>query len=290
MRQSQLKAFHYVALHNGFSRAAEALFLTQPAVSEQVRKLEQDHDVLLFHRKRKRIQLTEPGAKLFRFTKQYFEIEQQIEDFMLETRAAIEGELRIIADSAHHVTEILSQFRQRYPNVTISLRVGNTEDILDELRAYNAEIGVVGSLSPGKDMATFNLGATELIAFAADGVLPHEQTSLSLQDLTKLPLIFRETGSKTRSKLEQEAAKKGIVLTPAITAEGREAVREVVASGGGIGFVSRAEFGVDHRLVPITLDGVDIQMSETMVHLSQRSDVKLIRAFMDFARSAQTSS
>ena len=89
MRQSQLKAFHNVALHGGFSRAAEALFLTQPAISEQVRKLEQDHDVLLFERKRKRVQLTQVGERLFRLTKQYFEIEQQIEDFMSETGAAI---------------------------------------------------------------------------------------------------------------------------------------------------------------------------------------------------------
>ena len=73
MRYSQLKAFHHVALLGGFSRAAEALFLTQPAISEQVRKLEQEHDVLLFFRERKRIRLTEAGELLFRLTKQFFE-------------------------------------------------------------------------------------------------------------------------------------------------------------------------------------------------------------------------
>ena len=288
MRQSQLKAFHNVALHGGFSRAAEALFVTQPAISEQVRKLESDHDVLLFQRKRKRVQLTNAGEQLFRFTKQYFEIEQQIEDYMSETRAAIEGELRIIADSAHHVTDILGRFRQRYPNVAISLRAGNTEDILEELRAYNAEIGVVGSLSPGKDMATLNLGTTEISAFAAKGLLPKSKNNLSLHELSELPLIFREKGSKTRDKLEEEARIKGVTLTPAIVAEGREAVREVVASGAGIGFVSQAEFGHDNRLMQIKLKDIDIHMSETMVHLTQRRDVKVIRAFMEFARATQT--
>ncbi len=289
MRQSQLKAFHNVALHGGFSRAAEALFLTQPAISEQVRKLEQDHDVLLFQRKRKRVQLTTAGEQLFRYTKQYFEIEQQIEDYMSETGSAIEGELRIIADSAHHVTDILGRFRQHYPDVAISLRAGNTEDILEELRAYNAEIGVVGSLSPGTDMITHNLGTTEISAFVAKGVLPKAKKSLSLIELSEFPLIFREKGSKTRDKLEQEARKIGIKLIPAITAEGREAVREVVASGAGIGFVSQAEFGHDDRLVQIKLKDIDIHMSETMVHLAQRRDVKVIRAFMEFARAMQTS-
>jgi aminoethylphosphonate catabolism LysR family transcriptional regulator len=287
MRQSQLKAFHYVALLGGFSRAAEALHLTQPAISEQVRKLEQEHDVLLFSRERKRVQLTEAGGQLFLRTKQYFEIEQQIHDYLTETSAAIEGTLRIVADSAHHVTDILRAYRQRYPNVTVSLRVGNTEEILEELRAYNAEIGVAGSPSPGKDMDMLDLGETEIIGFSSKDLLPVGKSAMTLRELSTMPLIFREVGSKTRERLVQEAAKQGIVLSPAIEAEGREAVREVVASGAGIGFVSRAEFGRDERLVPVKIKGLDINMSESLVHLSQRRDVKVIRSFMECARSLQ---
>ncbi|WP_245744614.1 LysR substrate-binding domain-containing protein [Aliiroseovarius sediminilitoris] len=287
MRHSQLKAFHHVALLGGFSRAAEALFLTQPAISEQVKKLEQEHDTLLFHRERKRVRLTEEGAQLFLFTKQYFEIEQKIEDYMSSTSAAIDGELRIIADSAHHITHFLGDFRTRYPNISVTLRTGNTEEILEDLRAYNAEIGIVGSLTPGADMTALNLGTTKITAFAACGSLLAARPALSLQDLADLPLIFREQGSKTRQKLEERAKQKGVTLTPAIVAEGREAVREVVASGAGIGFVSQAEYGHDDRLTQITLVDADIEMSETLVHLAQRSDVKVIRAFMEFARKAQ---
>lgn len=286
MRYSQLKAFHYVALLGGFSRAAEALFLTQPAISEQVRKLEQNHDVLLFHRDRKRVRLTDAGEELFRLTKQFFEIGQQIDEYMSETSAVVDGELRIIADSAHHVTDVLGRFRKRYPNITVSLRGGNTEEILEELRAYNAEIGVVGSLTPGNDMEMLNLGSTEITAFAAKGMLGNTPASLNLRELAQLPLIFRESGSKTRQKLEEEAARQRITLKPAIVAEGREAVREVVASGAGIGFVSLAEYGHDDRLTQIRLADVDIQMSETMVHLAQRREVRVIRAFMEFTRAS----
>lgn len=285
MRNSQLKAFHYVAKHGGFSRAAEALFLTQPAISEQVRKLEQDHDLLLFQRERKRVTLTPEGEQLFRYTKQYFEIEDQIEDYLLETRAAIDGELRIIADSAHHLTPFLGAFQKKYPKITITVRSGNTEEILEELRSYNAEIGVVGSLSPGKDMDVLNLGSTEIVAFAAQGLLSASKPTLSLEELAKLPLVFREDGSKTRQKLEEEAENHGITLRPAIVAEGREAVRELVASGAGIGFVSEAEYGHDNRLRQIKLKGMKLQMGESMISLSQRRDVKIVRAFMDFARN-----
>ncbi|WP_209599060.1 LysR substrate-binding domain-containing protein [Ruegeria sp. HKCCSP351] len=283
MRHSQLKAFHYVAKHGGFSRAAEALYLTQPAISEQVRKLEQDHDLLLFQRERKRVNLTPEGEQLYRFTKQYFEIEDQIEDYLSETKAAIDGELRIIADSAHHMTSFLGSFQKKYPKITITVRSGNTEEILEELRSYNAEIGVVGSLSPGKDMDVLNLGSTEIVAFAGQGVHLASKPTLSLEELSELPLIFREHGSKTREKLEDAAEKHGIRLNPAIVAEGREAVRELVASGAGIGFVSQAEYGHDDRLQQIKLKGVNLQMGESMISLSQRRDVKIIRAFMDFA-------
>jgi aminoethylphosphonate catabolism LysR family transcriptional regulator len=283
VRQSRLKAFHNVALHGGFSRAAEALFLTQPAISEQVRKLEQDHDVLLFSRERKQVQLTSEGEKLFFLTKRLFEIEDQIEDYMTETRAAIEGTLRIVVDSAHHVTGVLTKFRYRYPDVFVSLKTGNSEDVLTDLRSYNAEIGVVGSMSPGNDMASFDLGSTPIVAFAAKGFESDISSEHTLGELIKMPLVLREHGSKTRQKLEDEATRQGLVLTPAIEAEGREAIREIVASGAGIGFVSRAEFGLDDRLMQITLKDTDIQMSETLVFLNQRRDVRVIRAFSALA-------
>ncbi len=284
MRHSQLRAFHYVAYLGGFSRAAEFLFLTQPAISEQVRKLEQDHDVLLFHRERKRVRLTNEGEQLFRYTKQYFEVEKKIEEYLSATSAVVDGELRIVADSAHHITFLLGKFCKQYPHVSVTLNTGNTESILENLRAYNAEIGIVGAVPQGKDMEILDLGSTEITAFAANDFPLSSKRSLTIKDLSKLPLIFRESGSKTRQKLVDEAKKHGINLKPAIVAEGREAVREVVASGAGIGFVSQAEYGSDGRFTKLKLRDVNIQMSESIVHLTQRGDVKVIRIFMDFAR------
>jgi len=285
MRHSQLRAFHYVAYLGGFSRAAEFLFLTQPAISEQVRKLEQDHDVLLFHRERKRVRLTNEGEQLFRYTKQYFEVEKKIEEYLSATSAVLDGELRIVADSAHHITFLLGKFCKQYPHVSVTLNTGNTESILENLRAYNAEIGIVGAVPQGKDMEILDLGSTEITAFAANDFPLNSKRSITIKDLSKLPLIFRESGSKTRQKLVDEAKKHGINLKPAIVAEGREAVREVVASGAGIGFVSQAEYGSDDRFTKLKLRDVNIQMSESIVHLTQRGDVKVIRIFMDFARA-----
>ncbi|MEQ9257932.1 MAG: LysR substrate-binding domain-containing protein [Roseovarius sp.] len=284
MRHSQLKAFHHVALLGGFSRAAEALRLSQPAISEQVRKLEQDHDVLLFSRENRQVRLTEAGEALFRLTRPYFEAEAQIGEYLSQSGAAVAGELRVIADAAHHVTGLLRRVRARYPQITITLRGGNTGEILEELRAYNAEIGVIGDAPPGPDMQAVPLGSAEIIAFAGPGLLPEGTESLPLEALARLPLVMREPGSKTRQKVEEAAARLGLKLAPAIVAEGREAVREMVAAGAGVGFVSRAELGEDHRLTPIRIAGLDLAMQETLVCLTQRQDLRLIRAVMEMAR------
>jgi DNA-binding transcriptional LysR family regulator len=102
MRYVQLRAFHYVATCGGFSRAAEELLLTQPAISDQVRKLEEEYDVLLFNRQRKQVTLTTAGEHLLQVTRRLFDSEQQALDFLSESRSLQSGNLRIVADSAHH--------------------------------------------------------------------------------------------------------------------------------------------------------------------------------------------
>lgn len=283
MRHSQLKAFHYVAMYQGFSKAARALLLSQPVISEHVRKLEQDYDVLLFVRDKKRVRLTNKGEELFLLTKRMFEVQEQIEEFMSQNRSELNGTLHIIVDSAYHLGEKISQFKERHPKVFISLKTGNTGEVFDKLRSYDADIGVVASLNPGRDMDQTDLGSSKIIAFAAKSMLPELKKSYTLKELSKMPLIFREEGSKTRQKIEEEAKKQNIKLVPTIEADGREAVREIVASGVGIGFVSQSEFGHDKRLVQIELEDIDVKMTEKLVFLKQRQDVRLILAFMRVA-------
>ena len=280
MRYSQIRAFHQVALHGGFSRAAEMLNQTQPALSDQVRRLEEEHDVLLFHREGRRIRLTEAGEALLILTRRFFEAEDAIAQHLEHSRSALAGRLRIMADSALHITGALGRFRTRHPEVFVEITTGNSEQVLAALRAYEVEIGIVGSVDPAPDLEMFDLGETPIVAIAARGLLPAGTVSLSLADLRRHPLVFREKGSRTRQGLEQEARRQGIRLTPAIEVEGREAMREVVASGAGIGFVSEAEQGYDPRIERVLLSGVSLSMRETVVHLSMRRELLVIRAFM----------
>ncbi len=286
MRYVQLRAFHYVAVHGGFSRAAEQLFLTQPAISDQVRKLEDEYDVLLFNRHKKQVTLTSAGDRLLEITKRMFDNEQQAFELLSESKALRSGTLRIVADSAHHILHILPRFRERYPGVQVSMRAGNTQTVVDSLYSYDADIGVLGDAPTGHEFETVQLSSTPIIAFVAKTHDLAKREALTFAELADLPLVLREQGSKTRTKLEEAAARAKVTLTPAIEAEGREAVRELVGSGAGIGFVSEAEFGHDSRLIRIPIsDAGDMAMDEALICLRERARGKLVHAFLETART-----
>jgi LysR family transcriptional regulator, low CO2-responsive transcriptional regulator len=287
MRYVQLRAFHYVATSGGFSRAAEALFLTQPAISDQVSKLEDEYDVLLFNRIRKQVVLTAAGQELLQITRRLFDSEQQALALLSENRALQSGNLRIVADSAHHLLHILAAFRKRYPGVKISVRSGNTETVVASLHNYEADLGILGEMPTLKNFDCELLSSSPIIAFVAAGHPLARYKTLTFAQLTDQALVLRERGSKTRVKLEEAARAEGVELKPAIEAEGREAVREIVASGVGVGFVSLAEFGEDSRLVPIRLDPEDrMMMDEALICLHERRSSKLVQAFFEIARQA----
>ncbi|MFT3688402.1 LysR substrate-binding domain-containing protein [Paenirhodobacter sp.] len=285
MRYVQLRAFHHVAIHGGFSRAAEALFLTQPAISDQVRKLEEEYDILLFHRHKKQITLTEAGERLLQITRRLFDSAQQAEELLSEARALRAGTLRIVADSAHHVLHILPRFRETYPGVRVSIRSGNTEQVAASLYRYDADIGVTTEAHGARDLDVLHLSATPIVAAVPVGHPLAARGAVDFPDLALWPLVYRESGSKTRRKLEEAARAAGVALSPAIEAEGREAVRELVASGAGIGFVSRAEFGQDGRLVAVPIRDPHhlLEMTESLVCLRERRSARLVEAFFAIA-------
>jgi len=284
MRYVQLRAFHHVAISGGFSRAADELHLTQPAISDQVRKLEEEYDVLLFRRQHRQIALTAMGEKLLAVTRRLFDAEGQALELLCESRTLRLGSLRLAADSVHHVLHVLTAFREAYPGVQITVTAGNTETIVAQLQSYDADIGVLGDMAPHRDFEFIALNATPIIGVVAADHSLSSRRSLALADLAALPLVMRESGSRTRRLLEKRAAKTGVRLRYAIEVEGREAALDIVAAGAGIGFVSEAELGKHRGLARIALEGEPILMEEALICLSERRENKAIKAFLDVAR------
>jgi aminoethylphosphonate catabolism LysR family transcriptional regulator len=284
MRYVQLRAFHQVAISGGFSRAASELNLTQPAISDQVRKLEEDYDVLLFRRQNRQVTLTAMGEKLLAVTHRLFDAEHEARELLSESRAQRQGSLRLAVDSMSHVLPVLTAFRTAQPSVQMTVAGGNTETIVARLQSYEADIGVLGDMAPHRDFEFIALNTTPIVAVVAPGHALASRAEVSLKELAALPLVMRESGSRTRRLLERRAAGDGIALSYAIEVEGREAVLDIVAAGGGVGFVSAAELGQTRRLVSLKLAGRPILMEEALICLSERRENKAIKAFLDTAR------
>ncbi|MDE3027992.1 MAG: LysR family transcriptional regulator [Paracoccaceae bacterium] len=284
MRYTQIRAFHQVAVHGGFSRAARQTGQSQPTLSDQVRRLEQDYDVLLFRRDGRRVQLTEAGEALHQMTKRFFDVEDQIAQQLSQSRAVLSGNLRIMADSAIHVVPTLAAFRRRYPQVLVQVRAGNSAQVLESLRNYDVEFGVLGSLEPTPDLDIHGLGATPIVAISSAGLGLAIPEVVTFEELAHVPLVFRERGSQTRLRVETEARRQGVTLRPALEVTGREAMREVVGTGLGVGFISDAEIGHDPRIRRHRLDVPALVMTESLINLTARCDLPLIRAFLREAK------
>ena len=285
MTYSQLRAFHCVATYGGFSKAAEKTQHSQPVLSGHVKQLEEFYDNLLFKREKKRISLTSAGKELFILTKQFFEVEEQINNHLSKSSASVSGKIRIVADSAIHIIKILKSFRKNYPDVIIDLTIGNSKEVTTSIRNYDAEIGVIGSPVEGPDLQTLTLETSKIKAIASKTFFNKIPKSLSFQDLEQLPLVFRENGSHTRETLIAEALKQKKQLVPVIEVTGREGLHELVANGLGIGFVSQAEIGQDPRLAHIDIDAGHTEMTETLMYLTARKEVPVIRAFLKAAEN-----
>ena len=201
MRYVQLRAFHYVAISGGFSRAAEALLLTQPAISDQVRSLEIEYDVRLFNREKKQVTLTASGDKLLDITRRLFEFEGQALELLSQTRAIKSGRLTIVADAAHHVTSILKPFCQKYPGVLVSVGAGNTESVISNLNSYDADIGVLGQWPASSEYQIIKLSSTPIVAFASADSSHGQRESIRMDELVKLPAGDARAGVQNKSKI-----------------------------------------------------------------------------------------
>ncbi|MGI9488629.1 MAG: LysR substrate-binding domain-containing protein [Geminicoccaceae bacterium] len=284
MNQAQLKAFHAVAEEGGFTVAAARLGVTQPAVTVQVKALEAHYQVELFHRRPRQALLTAVGRELYQLTQRMVALEGQAET-LLETEGGLgRGRLVIAADGPFHILPFIQAIRAELPSVSVRVSTGNSAFVRQALLDYQAEIGVLSE--HGADQRFTVLASKQ---HAVILMIPAEhpwagRPSISLAELEGVPMVLREKGSATRRRFE-EALEAGNI-TPEIVLEigSREAVREAVATGIGLGVIQEPEFGNDPRLVGARIKEVGIIANEYIVCLTERQNSWLLSALKPLLR------
>ncbi|NMZ80451.1 LysR family transcriptional regulator [Pseudomonas mandelii] len=283
---AQLKAFHAVAVHGSFTKAAERLFLTQPAISDQVRKLEERFGVLLFHRNKRSVRLTDLGERLLSITQRLFVIEDEAQELLHDSRALQTGSLILAVDAPVHLLPQIARFCERYPGISVKIETGNTDESLFRLFNYQADLALLGRDVSDERLISLPLRNDPMVAFVSHNHPWADRESICLADLHDTPLVLREIGSVTRQTLEEEMAQAGFSIRPAIQVEGREAAREAVVVGIGVGVVSAAEFGADSRVCALPITDCTRRLTETLVCLREQSSRRVVATFLEMVRES----
>ena len=213
MADRRLQVFHTVARHLSFTKAAEALHMTQPAVTFQVRQLEEYFNTRLFDRTHNRISLTEAGKKVYEHAEHIFEQYSEMENAVRELTGEITGLMIIGASTTiaeYMLPSLLGDFKAEYPDVNVRLKVANTDGIVSMVENNTIDLGVVEAPVSNKNLAVEECRTDELVAIVPPTHELAKGDVLDLAKLTEFPYICREEGSGTREVILEHLQESGI--------------------------------------------------------------------------------
>ncbi|MBL8699714.1 MAG: LysR family transcriptional regulator [Alphaproteobacteria bacterium] len=281
MHYTKLRSFHAVAMAGGFTAAARQLKVGQPTITTQVRALERQYRVELFHRRGRRVELTDAGRGLLALTQRMLSLEAEAIDFLNATAGLRSGHLKIAAVGPYHVTEMLAAFGARYPEIDFSVSVGNSRDALKSLLEFRSDVGVLAHVEDDPRFHAVPYSRHPVAVFVDTGHPWARRRSIRIRELGGQRMILRELGSTTRRAFEEALDRAGVRIGRAIEIGSREAVWLAVARGMGIGVVSEFEFTPHPRLHLLRVSDAEIYTYAHVVCLAERRAAPLIAAFLD---------
>ncbi len=284
MTPSQLRAFLAVARHRGFSAAARALGVSQPTLTTQVQSLEREHNVELFFRRGRRVDLSETAQRLLPIAQNIAELELDALNLLVNSGALHVGHLRIGAVGPFHVIEMVDAYRARYPQVELSIKLGNSAQSLADLENYVTDVAVLASFTDDARFHALPYADHAVVLFAHRSHPFYQRDAVSLAELDQQPMLMREQGSTTRLALEKALQQAGARPRVVMEIGSREALREAVARGLGLGAVSEAEFIADERFRMVRIEGDPVSTHTYVYCLAERREGRLVGSFMKIAQ------
>jgi DNA-binding transcriptional LysR family regulator len=238
-----LQTFHLVARLGSFSAAARQLGITQPAVTQQIGRLERDLGLALFDRLGRRVVATDAGQTLDTFAQRIFHLLDAARDAMDEVGGVQAGHLDVGASrtaGAYYIPELLDRFKQRYPGVRVSLSVGNSNTILARVLDFSLHAGLIAGPCDNPHLRSLPLIRDRMLAILPPGHPLGSRPAVTIRELHGHPMVLREPGSATRRMIEQAFQSRGLEIAPSMEMESNEAIKSAVADGIGVGIMAHA--------------------------------------------------
>lgn len=246
MKLKQLEVFVAVADHKSFSRAAEALYLTQPTVSVYISSLEKELNAKLFVRNTKEIDVTEQGMKLYQYAREMLILQNRITELFASDSGKAKPRLVVAAStvpSRYLLPDILAGYKEKYPSGQLELRESDSVRVIEDVATHVVDVGFTGTLIENKSCRYLPFYEDELVVIMPNtdryrAILEQEK---GLEWICREPLLMREEGSGTRKEAEKQLKLSGIDvggLSIAASVESTETIKRSVKNGIGITIIS----------------------------------------------------
>lgn len=280
---SGLRTFVAVVQARGLSGAARVLGVTQPSVSVQLAALERACGVLLCHRKPE-FALTDAGADVFVRARLILSRVDEFESALDHLQQAA-GRVSVGLSTPHVAMPLLAGFRAAHPAISLQVSMGNTTTLLEEVARCRVDVAVMTLREPPPNLLCVKVASPRLaVCLRADHPLARRRT-LRPADLAALEIIAREPGSQTRALFDETLARAGVKPRVVMEVGNREALREAVAAGLGVGMLFDNENGEDRRFALVPLQGVPHAPGVYAVALSESLGIPGVQALVEHLRA-----
>lgn len=285
----QLKVFLAVARHLSFTRAAEILNLTQPAVSMQIKQLEESVALPLFERLGKKIFLTAAGKILLEFAKEMIHNLKELEDNFDHLKGLKAGKLSIaVATTANYFApHLLATFIKIYPDISVSLHVTNRKGLIQHLEDNDIDLVIMGQ--PPEEMSdelhAKSFMENPLVMIASPKDLLAKRKNIPLKELQDQIFLVRERGSGTRNAMERHFKERELILSTGMEMSTDEAIKQGVQAGLGLGIVSRHTIQMElemKKLSILSVTSFPIIRHWFIVHRAGKCLSPVAQAFWEF--------
>ena len=292
MNVHHLAVFHAVAEEGNLTRAAARLFVSQPAVSRQLRELERSLGTVLFHRLSTGVRLTEAGELLAVYARQIFALEGEAETALVELRELQRGRLRVGASTtigAYLLPKVFARFSAEHPGIELHLEIFNTDEIQRRLAENTLDLGLSEGFVEAPNLTAEVFGGDEIVVIAPPQHRLAAQKKVTLESLRDESFIWREAGSGTRAVAQRALQERGVSLSQTMTLGNTEAVKRAVIEGAGLAFVSRLAIEIEIKsgaLRVLALHDFSIQRPLHRLKLRGKYESRATRAFVRLLRDS----
>ena len=293
MADRRLQVFHTVARLLSFTKAAESLHMTQPAVTFQVRQLEEYFNTRLFDRTHNRISLTAAGERVYEYAAQIFDLYAKMDNAVRDMTGEISGVLIIGASTTiaeYMLPALLGNFKKKYPDVNVHLKVSNSDGIVSMVENNDIDLGVVEAPVLNKNLVVENCRHDRLVAIVPPQHELATSQTVRLKQLLEHAYIAREEGSGTREVIHEYLVNAGLKpadIHVAMELGSPEAIKGAVEAGMGVSIVSEVTIHKELQLGTLVALELEPPMERpfSFVHQKQKFRQRAMDELLDFSRA-----